>query len=60
MVFKFASSSEAGYADVHFSSTISSFPTLLQISTASCISSIVAIPVEIIIDFLFEAVYLMS
>ena len=40
--------------------SISLFPTFLQVSTASWISSISAIPVDIIIGFIFEAVYLIN
>src|SRR5690606_25338576 len=47
----------AGYDDVHFSNAIFSFPILWHASIAKSISSVVAIPVEIIIGFPFEATY---
>ena len=56
MVKRFASSSAAGYAEVHLRRTMSLFPSALQISTASWISSMVAIPVEMIIGRPLEAV----
>ena len=58
--YKIASFNRAGYSLVHFKSTISSFPSFLQIFTTSIISSSVPIPVLIIIGFFLLAIYLIS